>query len=77
MNAITASKARCNALGLTWNRCNKGLDCFGTVKYVEKLLGFPKTGCIALPEYPIAPNKFKSVNKVLQMNNIIGIIVNE
>jgi hypothetical protein len=77
VNAVTASKTLNNALGQTWSRCNKGLDCFGTVKYVDKLLGCPKTGCIALPEYPASPNKFKSGNKVLQMNNIIGIIVNE
>jgi len=42
-------------LGQIWSRCNNGLDCFGAVKYVEKLLGCTKTGCIALPEYLVAP----------------------
>jgi len=42
-------------LGQTWSRCNNGPDCFGAVKYVEKLLGPAKTGCIALPEYLVAP----------------------
>jgi len=37
-------------------RCNNGVNCFATVKYVEKLLGQPKTGSIALPENPATPN---------------------
>ena len=42
-------------------RCNNGLDCFGAVKYVEKLLGTAKTGCIDPPEYLVAPQRMDRI----------------